>query len=157
LLPAPGRRGGGPRPGRGGLCGEALGRGQVNDPATLARLLAVIDASGVPGRLEALLPVGMRPRQLSVRTLLLGMLLTLAAGRPAHLSRVHEALVCQRPLGIPHRRPGEFHADGHRSALRDGHGKSPRTATSSPRGRPRELPADDWQTGSAVEGHDPLS
>jgi hypothetical protein len=64
---------------------------------------------------------------------------------------------CQRPLGIPHRRPGEFHADGHRSTLRDGHGKSPRTAASSPRGRPRELPADDWQTGSAVEGHDPLS
>jgi hypothetical protein len=55
--------------------------------------LAVIDASGVPGRLEALLPVGVRPRQLSVRTLLAGMLLTLADGRPAHLSRVHGALV----------------------------------------------------------------
>ena len=65
----------------------------MNDPATLARLLAVIDASGVPGRLEALLPVGVRPRQLSVRTLLTGMLLTLADGRPAHLSRVHGALV----------------------------------------------------------------
>ena len=77
----------------------------MNDPATLARLLAVIDASGVPGRLEALLPVGVRPRQLSVRTLLLGMLLTLADGRPAHLSRVHEALVgldeeSRRHLGI---------------------------------------------------------
>ena len=65
----------------------------MNDPATLARLLAVIDASGVPERLEALLPVGVRPRQLSVRTLLTGMLLTLADGRPAHLSRVHRALV----------------------------------------------------------------
>ncbi|MGO9962643.1 MAG: hypothetical protein ACLPUG_04340 [Acidimicrobiales bacterium] len=65
----------------------------MNNPATLARLLAVIDASGVPGRLEALLPVGVRPRQLSVRTLLLGMLLTLADGRPAHLSRVHGELV----------------------------------------------------------------
>jgi len=65
----------------------------VNSPATPARLLAVIDASGVPGRLEALLPVGVRPRQLSVRTLLAGMLLTLADGRPAHLSRVHGALV----------------------------------------------------------------
>lgn len=65
----------------------------MNSPATPARLLAVIDASGVPGRLEALLPVGVRPRQLSVRTLLAGMLLTLADGRPAHLSRVHGALV----------------------------------------------------------------
>ncbi|MGA2531308.1 MAG: hypothetical protein ABSG36_19400, partial [Acidimicrobiales bacterium] len=65
----------------------------MNDPAILARLLDVIDASGVPGRLEALLPVGVRPRQLSVRTLLTGMLLTLADGRPAHLSRVHRALV----------------------------------------------------------------
>ena len=65
----------------------------MNSPATLARLLAVIDASKVPGRLEALFPVGVRPRQLSVRTLLAGMLLTLADGRPAHLSRVHGALV----------------------------------------------------------------
>jgi hypothetical protein len=65
----------------------------VNDPVTLARLLAVIDASGVPERLEALLPVGVRSRQLSVRTLLAGILLTLADGRPAHLSRVHGALV----------------------------------------------------------------
>ena len=65
----------------------------MNSPATPARILAVIDASGVPGRLEALLPVGVRPRQLSVRTLLAGMLLTLADGRPAHLSRVHGALV----------------------------------------------------------------
>jgi hypothetical protein len=77
----------------------------VNAAATLARLLVVIDASKVPERLETLLPVGVRPRQLSVRTLLLGMLLTLADGRPAHLSRVHGALVGlddenRRDLGV---------------------------------------------------------
>ena len=43
--------------------------------------------------LEALLPVGVRHRQLSVRTLLLGMLLCQADHRPAHLTRVHEALL----------------------------------------------------------------
>jgi hypothetical protein len=53
----------------------------------------VVDASGVATRVEALLAVGPRPRQLSVRTLLVGMLASQADGRPAHLSRVHAALV----------------------------------------------------------------
>lgn len=52
-----------------------------------------------------LLPVGVRPRQLSVRTLLVGMLLSQADGRPAHLVRVHAALVAlseadRRRLGV---------------------------------------------------------
>ena len=55
----------------------------------LAAFEEIIDASGVAPRIEALLPAGVRPRQLAVRTLLLGMLLVLADHRPAHLTRVH--------------------------------------------------------------------
>ena len=40
----------------------------------------VLDASGIAPRAEALLPSGARRRQLTVRTLLLGMLLALADG-----------------------------------------------------------------------------
>jgi hypothetical protein len=77
----------------------------LNAGGRLRRLQAVIDASGVPARVEAMLPIGVRPRQLSVRTLLLGMLLALSDGRPAHLRRVHEALRSlpgqqQRQLGV---------------------------------------------------------
>ncbi|MGZ8666955.1 MAG: hypothetical protein ACXWZM_07585 [Solirubrobacterales bacterium] len=64
--------------------------------ARLERLEAIVDRAGVAERIEALLPVGVRPRQLRVRTLLLGMLLAACDGRPAHLSRVREAL-----LGLP--------------------------------------------------------
>jgi hypothetical protein len=65
----------------------------------------VLDASGIAPRIEALLPSGARKRQLTVRTLLLGMLLALADGRPAHLTRVHQALTSlpegeQRRLGV---------------------------------------------------------
>jgi hypothetical protein len=65
----------------------------------------VLDASGIAPRAEALLPSGARRRQLTVRTLLLGMMLALADGRPAHLTRVHHALVSlpegeQRRLGV---------------------------------------------------------
>ena len=58
----------------------------------LALLEAVIDGSGVAPRIEALLPTGVRPRQLSIRTLLAGMCLTQADHRPAHLTRVHQVL-----------------------------------------------------------------
>ena len=71
----------------------------------LAALEAVIDASGVAPRIEAALPIGVRPRQLTVRTLLAGMCLAQADHRPAHLTRVHQALVSlpqdeQRRLGV---------------------------------------------------------
>ncbi len=72
---------------------------------TLAALEGVIDASGVAPRIEAMLPIGVRARQLKVRTLLAGMCLAQADHRPAHLTRVHQALVSlpedeQRRLGV---------------------------------------------------------
>jgi len=65
----------------------------------------ITGASGVAPRIEAMLPIGVRPRQLKVRTLLAGMCLTQADGRPAHLTRVHQALTSlpeddQRRLGV---------------------------------------------------------
>jgi hypothetical protein len=59
----------------------------------LAASEEIIDASGVAPRIEALLPIGVRPRQLKVRTLLAGMCLAQADHRPAHLTRAHQALV----------------------------------------------------------------
>ena len=58
----------------------------------LAAFETVTDASGAAARIEAMLPVGVRPRQLTARTLLAGLCLTQADGRPAHLTRVHQAL-----------------------------------------------------------------
>jgi hypothetical protein len=58
----------------------------------LARLEAVIDEAGVALAIEALLPTGVRPRQLEVRTLLIGIIACQADGRPAHLTRVLAAL-----------------------------------------------------------------
>ncbi len=58
----------------------------------LAAFEEIIDASGAAPPIEAMLPAGVRPRQLSARTLLAGMCLTQADHRPAHLTRVHQAL-----------------------------------------------------------------
>jgi hypothetical protein len=71
----------------------------------LAAFEQIIDASGAAPRIEAMLPAGVRRRQLSVRTLLAGMCLTLADHRPAHLTRMHQALTSlpedeQRRLGV---------------------------------------------------------
>jgi hypothetical protein len=68
----------------------------MSGPGMLARLEAVVDAAPSLRRIEGLLPVGVRPRQLSVRTLFLGILLSQVDGRPAHLTRVHQALVSLR-------------------------------------------------------------
>ena len=71
----------------------------------LAAFEEVIDASGVVPRIEAMLPVGVRARQLTARTLLAGMCLAQADHRPAHLIRVRQALTSlpeddQRRLGV---------------------------------------------------------
>jgi hypothetical protein len=58
----------------------------------LAAFEEIIDASGVAPRIEAMLPLGVRARQLSIRTLLAGMCLAQADHRPAHLTRVHQSL-----------------------------------------------------------------
>jgi hypothetical protein len=58
----------------------------------LAVLEDIIDNSGVAAVIEGLLPSAIRRRQLRIRTLLLGMQLALADNRPAHLTRVHQAL-----------------------------------------------------------------
>jgi hypothetical protein len=65
----------------------------------------IIDRSQIAARIEVLLPIGVRGRQLLVRTLLLGILLALADHRPAHLTRVHHALTAlpeadQARLGV---------------------------------------------------------
>ena len=72
---------------------------------SLAAFEEIIDASGVAPRIEAMLPIGVRGRQLKVRTLLAGMCLAQADHRAAHLTRVHQALVSlpeeeQRRLGV---------------------------------------------------------
>jgi hypothetical protein len=64
----------------------------VSGPATLTRAEDIIDGSGVAPRIEALLPAGVRHRQLTARTLLAGMMLTLDDRRPAYLTEVHAAL-----------------------------------------------------------------
>jgi hypothetical protein len=71
----------------------------------LPRLEEIIGASGIAPRIEALLPAGVRHRQLKVATLILGMMLALADRRPAHLTEVHAALTTltaadQRRLGV---------------------------------------------------------
>ena len=71
----------------------------------LAAFEEIIDASGTAARIEAMLPIGVRSRQLKARTLLAGMCLAQADHRPAHLTRVHRALVSlpeddQRRLGV---------------------------------------------------------
>jgi hypothetical protein len=73
--------------------------------ATLSELEVLVDTSGVAEILEVAMPAGGRPRQLPVRTLIIGILLAIGDDRPAQLTRVHQALIAlpdadRRRLGI---------------------------------------------------------
>ena len=114
----------------------------------LAALEGVIDASGIAPRTGALLPSGARRRQLTVRTLLLGMMPALADGRPAHLTRVRQALTSlpeadQRRLGVL--------ADGkngpHRLTYRQTEYTFALVAAALAKGRPDGLPSPQLQHG----------
>ena len=72
------------------------GRDRDDQPRFAHRLEDIIDTSGAAPRIEALLPTGVRHRQLRARTLQLGMMLTLADRRPAYLTEVHAALTAHQ-------------------------------------------------------------
>ena len=101
----------------------------------------IIDRSGVAPRIELLLPIGVRARQFLARTLLLGMLIVLADHRPAHLTRVHHALISlpeadQRRLGVLARtgnRPAPADLPADRAHIRPGHRRAGQ-------GHPRRAP-----------------
>ena len=104
LLPAAGRPARQPGTRRGAGRGPAA-RGGPAPMIPLPVLEEIVDRSGVAPQIELLLPTGVRARQLLARTLLLGMLIVLADHRPAHLTRVHQALTTlpeddQRRLGV---------------------------------------------------------
>ncbi len=72
---------------------------------TLAVFEQIVSSSGAGEAIELMLPAGVRERQLKAGTLLTGMMLALADGRPAHLTRILEALTGlpeddQRRLGV---------------------------------------------------------
>ncbi len=75
----------------------------MNTP--LHRLEEITGSSRAASRIEALLPAGVRHRQLRVRTLFPGMMVVLADRRPACLTEAHTALTSlpaddQRRLGV---------------------------------------------------------
>ena len=77
----------------------------MKDTITLAGIEAVIAGSGVGEAIDQMLPAAVRGRQLRAGTLLAGKMLALANGRPAHLTRAHQALTGlpehdQKRLGV---------------------------------------------------------
>lgn len=71
----------------------------------LAVIEQIVSGSGVAEATGLMLPAGVRERQLKAGTLLTGMMLALADGRPAHLTRILEALTGlpeddQKRLGV---------------------------------------------------------
>ena len=82
--------------------------------AGLDAIEAIIDASGIAGQVEAVLPAGVRHRQLTARTLLTGMMLAVDDHRPAHLTQARAALTSlpeadQARLGVTEDWHGRCH------------------------------------------------
>ena len=103
--------------------------------AEVRRIEQLVDDSGIVGVLEPLLPVGGRARDLSLRTLLIGIGLAAAGNATLYLKRVHEVLLAlpaptRRRLGVTwtdaHGREKHLtlrrveHLYGHLAALVDG-------------------------------------
>ena len=128
LQPAARRPARHPAPRRRGRGGGAARAGSGEHPARRGSKTSSTPPAIAP-RIEALLPTGVRHRQLSVRTLLLGMMLTLADRRPAHLTEVHAALTAlpaadQARLGVTaglEDRPAPAHLPPGRAHLRPRH------------------------------------
>jgi len=102
------------------------------------------DVASVIDRIECMMPKGVRPRQLRVRTLLLGILICVADCRPAHLTRVHRAL-CELPdydkwrLGILVSHKGGPHLVTYRQIERTTHLLVTVLEKREPDGEPSEL------------------
>jgi hypothetical protein len=133
----------------------------VTGPATLARIEDFIDTSGVAPRIEALLPAGVRHRQLQVRTLLTGMLLALADRRPACLTEAHAALTAltapgQVRLGVTEQWKNGPHLLTYRQVERTFHLVVEALGKQHPDGAPPEVLArtcDDLLEASIPPGH----
>ena len=128
LLPAARRPARRPGTRRGAGRGPAA-RGGPAVMIPLPVLEEIVDRSGIAPQIELLLPIGVRARQLLARTLLLGMLIVLADHRPAHLTRVHQALTsaargrpaaARRGRGLE-TRPAPADLPPDRADLRPGH------------------------------------
>lgn len=70
----------------------------MNNATKLLAFEEIVDGSGVALLIEAEMPSGGRPRQLPVRTVLLGALMALSDGRPAQLGFFHRALLSLEPF-----------------------------------------------------------
>jgi hypothetical protein len=113
----------------------------------LERVEQIIDASPTAGRIEALLPAGVRPRQLKVRTLLIGMVLAMLAGRDALLTNVLAALLelpeaDRRRLGVIARWNDGEHQLSYRQLEYTYRLTSNRLANDQPDGTPSEVLAE---------------
>jgi hypothetical protein len=115
----------------------------VTGPVTLARIEQIIDASGIAPAIEAMLPAGVRRRQLKVRTLAIGMLLAMAGRRPAHLTEARDALAGlpaddQARLGVAE----DWHGRPHQLTYRQVEHTHRLVAKALSKGQPDGAPSD---------------